>query len=352
MDPPPPSRKMVVQDNRRRAPAGRVLRPPGAAGVAPPRRRAAVPPCRPCRRAAAPPLAPCRRGAVPPCRREMIRRITTIDAHAAGEPLRLVVGGIPAPPGATMLDKRASLRRRRDRLRRAPDARAPGPRRHVRGAADGAGEPRLRRRHPLHAQRGLQLDVRARHHRRRDDRPRARPSRALRSGRRRRPRHAGRSGPGPPAPAARRLRLQEALPSSGQRRRRSDARAARRAGLVRERPVLRAAGWPAGHPRRPDLPGGRGVRGRLLRHRRRRGGRRAAPCRAPGGPAGRSAWRIKRAVERIGRRRAPGRAPAPRHLRDDLHGAARARGGRPAQRHDLPPTRRSTGRRAAPAPRP
>ena len=49
----------------------------------------------------------------------MIRRITTIDAHAAGEPLRLVVGGIPAPPGATMLDKRASLRRRRDRLRRA-----------------------------------------------------------------------------------------------------------------------------------------------------------------------------------------------------------------------------------------
>ena len=49
----------------------------------------------------------------------MIRRITTIDAHAAGEPLRLVVGGIPAPAGATMLDKRAALRRRRDRLRRA-----------------------------------------------------------------------------------------------------------------------------------------------------------------------------------------------------------------------------------------
>ena len=49
----------------------------------------------------------------------MIRRIETIDAHAAGEPLRLVVGGIPAPAGATMLDKRASLRRRRDRLRRA-----------------------------------------------------------------------------------------------------------------------------------------------------------------------------------------------------------------------------------------
>ena len=50
---------------------------------------------------------------------KMIRRIETIDAHAAGEPLRLVVGGIPAPAGATMLDKRAALRRRRDRLRRA-----------------------------------------------------------------------------------------------------------------------------------------------------------------------------------------------------------------------------------------
>ena len=49
----------------------------------------------------------------------MIRRINTIDAHAAGEPLRLVVGGLPPPAGATMLDRRASMRRRRDRLRRA-----------------------------------------------------------------------------------------------------------------------------------------------------------------------------------------------------------------------------------------
>ena len=49
----------------------------------------------------------------------MIRRIKTIDAHAAGEPLRLIVDGFPRPSGATMLDKRAWLRKRRDRLRRA-----------------------------------------------------------------------------------------------------------------------------------------------------------------------------------------------------------------------------------------
>lgn len=48
----------------------------------------------------------------------MPRRIRTIDAHAGGEPLRLVVEGFPAPVGASMLDKRAWVRRRHDRLRR------------------------------------------------------------------------------------------------------------------------------------------------------------------------------------------------------------------------------------------
>ena len=41
--------------------------------------------------------------------RVMIHTIRTIDAHAAGEPLRLVVDGVPAPEGATMLEKRADL---------------------------------------------------------------------------------------------------------------------------------------------------------------------------------------------------------------------------------------------------
>ena len=48
-----------------------------------------------------------------------MRRIKTIDAHAAGEPLRLVVEGFPAPVGASMLDKRAWVLRRHDRIRRA-----------------------------------------------------------------------------------------------------------------------------------------------------------------------------------------------------------------------------------------
>jgi proline racemase len=49
----------------------------------------------------------------------MIHRIRSIDAHAAGEPLRLVVEGLPSPEGATMLDKRAWAQKHLDHLRRA-----------------------------------------------------------------------------------------------------------------------------------------------------------------------------------------------------------------------------------------
>ena len=49
----------------------------------------------------------------------MIHRIETIDAHAAGEPLRLIVGGFPTPVGATMLEKRAWVLEHCDSLRRA-----------------------------------------------------------------------------------------------------------------------------------------------------------------------------------------------------------------------------------------
>src|SRR5262249_62265859 len=45
--------------------------------------------------------------------------IETIDAHAAGEPLRLIVGGFPSPVGATMNQKREWLKRHADHLRRA-----------------------------------------------------------------------------------------------------------------------------------------------------------------------------------------------------------------------------------------
>jgi proline racemase len=45
-------------------------------------------------------------------------RLKTIDAHAAGEPLRLVVEGFPSPRGRTMLDKCEWLKRHADHLRR------------------------------------------------------------------------------------------------------------------------------------------------------------------------------------------------------------------------------------------
>ena len=44
--------------------------------------------------------------------------LKTIDAHAAGEPLRLIVGGFPSPHGKTMLDKREWVRKHADHLRK------------------------------------------------------------------------------------------------------------------------------------------------------------------------------------------------------------------------------------------
>jgi proline racemase len=45
--------------------------------------------------------------------------ITTIDAHAAGEPLRVITGGLPPIPGDTILAKRRYAREHIDHLRRA-----------------------------------------------------------------------------------------------------------------------------------------------------------------------------------------------------------------------------------------
>jgi trans-L-3-hydroxyproline dehydratase len=49
----------------------------------------------------------------------VVHRIRTIDAHAAGEPLRLVIEGLPSPEGKTMLEKRAWAQKRLDHLRRS-----------------------------------------------------------------------------------------------------------------------------------------------------------------------------------------------------------------------------------------
>ncbi len=51
----------------------------------------------------------------PPAGADVIR---TIDVHAAGEPLRVIVDGLPPIPGATMLEKRRYARKNLDILRR------------------------------------------------------------------------------------------------------------------------------------------------------------------------------------------------------------------------------------------
>ncbi|HET9015596.1 MAG TPA: proline racemase family protein [Thermomicrobiaceae bacterium] len=47
------------------------------------------------------------------------RTITTIDAHAGGEPLRLVTAGVPPLAGSTMLERCAEMLARHDDVRRA-----------------------------------------------------------------------------------------------------------------------------------------------------------------------------------------------------------------------------------------
>jgi trans-L-3-hydroxyproline dehydratase len=46
------------------------------------------------------------------------RRVLTVEAHAAGEPLRVITGGLDPIPGATILEKRRFARERLDGLRR------------------------------------------------------------------------------------------------------------------------------------------------------------------------------------------------------------------------------------------
>src|SRR5437879_1561700 len=50
---------------------------------------------------------------------EGARVITALDTHAAGEPLRIVTGGYPELPGATILERRRYAKEHHDDLRRA-----------------------------------------------------------------------------------------------------------------------------------------------------------------------------------------------------------------------------------------
>jgi proline racemase len=45
--------------------------------------------------------------------------ITTLDAHTAGEPLRIITGGLPELPGTTILEKRRYMQQHFDHIRRA-----------------------------------------------------------------------------------------------------------------------------------------------------------------------------------------------------------------------------------------
>jgi len=45
--------------------------------------------------------------------------IKTVDAHAAGEPLRIITSGLPALPGTTILERRRYLQEHLDHIRRA-----------------------------------------------------------------------------------------------------------------------------------------------------------------------------------------------------------------------------------------
>jgi proline racemase len=50
---------------------------------------------------------------------ENVTVITTVDAHAAGEPLRIITGGLPALAGTTILERRRYLQEHLDHIRRA-----------------------------------------------------------------------------------------------------------------------------------------------------------------------------------------------------------------------------------------
>jgi proline racemase len=47
------------------------------------------------------------------------KKVTTIDAHTAGEPFRVVTSGYPELPGRTMLERRRNAREHHDHLRTA-----------------------------------------------------------------------------------------------------------------------------------------------------------------------------------------------------------------------------------------
>ena len=226
-----------------------------------------------------------------------------------------------------MLEKRAWAQKRLDHLRKALIL-------EPRGHTDMYGAlltepvtPRCARRHPVHAQRRLEHDVRPRHHRRHDDGDRALADlmrKARREANGAKPptigdslRHAGRSGAGARAPgASRRRRCASNRSRSGTSRRSCSSRRCMVTVGGRKIPVdvafggafyaivdAEAAGVPIDAAHLPEL--------------RKLG------------------MLIAREVETAAPRRPSERRRPRRHLRHDLHRAGASARCAPAQRHDL-----------------
>ena len=53
---------------------------------------------------------------------EFAATYTTVDAHTGGEPLRIVTGGVPRIPGATILEKRRWVREEPSTTSAAPSS--------------------------------------------------------------------------------------------------------------------------------------------------------------------------------------------------------------------------------------
>src|SRR5256886_14328813 len=78
------------------------------------------------------------------------RRVSTVESHAAGEPLRVVIDGLDPIPGATILEKRRFARDRVAGTRGAPLVDARGTAALERGVTSGRLPPRRRARRVLH----------------------------------------------------------------------------------------------------------------------------------------------------------------------------------------------------------
>ena len=181
------------------------------------------------------------------CSPSMIHHLHTVDAHTAGEPLRMILRGFPEPKGETMLDKRACrLKRHADHLRRALMLEPRGHQDMYGALLTRPGPGRLGRRRAVHARRATR-PMRARGDRHRHAGVRAGAADDSRA-ERRRARHAGRQVEARAAVARRTGpgAASDVKPLGRQEPGRGHLSHPRDLGGVSERSVVRAAPRPPG----------------------------------------------------------------------------------------------------------